>query len=84
YLLLRYLSFLCEWSHSFSRLFTLVRTCLWKKWDLLSLLDIYGTAEGTFAIWPGPSRPISLAWDETYGTAPRPLTKRFSPPCNHR
>src|SRR5204863_4481240 len=35
YLLLRYLSFLSDWSHSFSRLFTLVRTCLWKKWDVL-------------------------------------------------
>src|SRR6266849_1643099 len=45
YLLLRYVSFLSEWSHSFSRLFTLIRTCLWKKWDLMSLLKIYGTAD---------------------------------------
>lgn len=44
YLLLRYVSFLSQWSHSFSRLFTLIRTCLWKKWDLTSLLKIYGTA----------------------------------------
>ncbi len=48
YLLLRYLSFLSDWNHSFSRLFTLVRTCLWKKWDLLSLIQIYGTADGQF------------------------------------
>jgi hypothetical protein len=48
YLLLRYMSFLSEWSHSFSRLFTLLRTGLWKKWDLLSLLNIYGTADGHF------------------------------------
>jgi hypothetical protein len=48
YLLLRYLSFLSDWSHSFSRLFTLLRTCLWKKWDLLDLLGLYGTAEGKF------------------------------------
>lgn len=48
YLLLRYLSFLSNWDHSFSRLFTLIRTCLWKKWDLLSLLKIYGTADGQF------------------------------------
>ena len=46
YLLLRYVSFLSEWSHSFSRLFTLIRTCLWKKWNLMSLLDLYGTADG--------------------------------------
>jgi hypothetical protein len=38
YLLLRYLSFLTDWSHSFARLFTLIRTALWKKWDLLALL----------------------------------------------
>jgi len=48
YLLLRYVSFLSNWSHSFSRLFTLIRTCLWKKWDLLSLLQLYGTADGHF------------------------------------
>ena len=48
YLLLRYLSFLSDWSHSFSRLFTIIRACLWKKWDLLSLLRIYGTANGHF------------------------------------
>ena len=48
YLLLRYVSFLSNWSHSFSRLFTLIRTCLWKKWDLLSLLKIYGTASGSY------------------------------------
>jgi hypothetical protein len=48
YLLLRYVSFLSNWSHSFSRLFTLIRTGLWKKWDLLSFLKIYGTANGHF------------------------------------
>ena len=46
YLLLRYLAFLSEWSHSFRRLFTIIRACLWKKWDLLELLRRYGTAEG--------------------------------------
>lgn len=44
YLLLRYLAFLAEWSHSFSRLFTILRACLWKKWNLLELLRRYGTA----------------------------------------
>jgi IS4 transposase len=48
YLLLRYLAFLSEWSHSFSRLFTLIRAALWKKWDLLNLLRRYGTAAGHF------------------------------------
>ena len=48
YLLLRYLSFLSQWSHSFTRLFTVIRACLWKKWDLLELLRRYGTAGGHF------------------------------------
>jgi IS4 transposase len=48
YLLLRYLAFLSGWPHSFSRLFALVRTGLWRKWDLLKLLARYGTAEGNF------------------------------------
>src|SRR5208282_4002881 len=48
YLLLRYLAFLSDWSHSFSRLFTVLRASLWKKWDLLALLRCYGTADGQF------------------------------------
>jgi len=45
YLLLRYLAFLSNWEHSFSRLFAMVRTCLWRKRDLLDLLARYGTAK---------------------------------------
>ena len=56
YLLLRYVSFLSNWSHSFSRLFTLIRTCLWKKWDLLSLLKIYGTADGHYRYLARPDQ----------------------------
>ena len=56
YLLLRYLSFLSNWAHSFSRLFTLVRTCLWKKWDLLGLLKRYGTAGGHFRYLAHPEQ----------------------------
>ena len=56
YLLLRYMSFLSDWSHSFSRLFTVIRACLWKKWDLLSLLWIYGTANGHFRYLARPEQ----------------------------
>jgi hypothetical protein len=56
YLLLRYMSFLSDWSHSFSRLFTIIRACLWKKWDLLSLLRIYGTASGHFRYLARPQQ----------------------------
>jgi hypothetical protein len=56
YLLLRYLAFLSNWSHSFSRLFTLIRAALWKKWDLLNLLRRYGTAAGHFRYLAQPEQ----------------------------
>jgi hypothetical protein len=48
YVLLRYLSYLSKWAHSFTRLFTILRAVLWSKLDLLALLDCYGTAKGSF------------------------------------
>ncbi len=48
YVLLRYLSYLSRWSHSFTRLFTLLRAAQWEKLDLLNLLAAYGTAGGSF------------------------------------
>lgn len=56
YLLLRYIAFLSNWAHSFSRLFTTIRACLWRKWDLLSLLRIYGTADGSFRYLAQPEQ----------------------------
>jgi len=56
YLLLRYLAFLSDWSHSFSRLFTLIRAALWNKWDVLSLLRRYGTAAGHFRYLARPEQ----------------------------
>jgi len=46
YLLLRFCAFLSQWSHSFTRLFTLIRSALWQRLDLRQLLDRYGTAGG--------------------------------------
>src|SRR5260370_34535052 len=57
YVLLRYLSFLSKWSHSFTRLFTILRAVAWAKLDLLGLLDGYGTAKGTFRNLPHPDQP---------------------------
>jgi hypothetical protein len=48
YVLLRYLSYLSNWAHSFTRLFTVLRAALWEKYDLLNLLARYGTAGGSF------------------------------------
>lgn len=44
HLLLRYLACLHSWLHSFTRLFTVIRAVLWRRWDLHALLDSYGTA----------------------------------------
>ncbi|HEV2328649.1 MAG TPA: IS4 family transposase [Verrucomicrobiae bacterium] len=46
YLLLRFCAWLGRWSHSFTRLFALLRSALWQKLDLRSLLESYGTAQG--------------------------------------
>lgn len=46
YLLLRFCAFLSQWGQSFTRLFTLLRSALWQRLDLRSLLDGYGTAGG--------------------------------------
>ena len=62
YLLLRYLAFLSEWSHSFSRLFTLIRAALWKKWDVLSFLRCYGTAAGHFRYLAQPEQAYLPGW----------------------
>jgi len=45
HLLMRCLAFMHGWEHSFKRLFTVVRTSLWRRWDLPVLLESYGTAK---------------------------------------
>lgn len=37
-----------RWTHSFTRLFTLLRAAQWQKFDVLALLKAYGTAGGSF------------------------------------
>ena len=46
YLLLRFCAWLSQWSHSFTRLFALLRSALWQKLELRSLLLSCGTAAG--------------------------------------
>jgi hypothetical protein len=45
HLVLRYQAFLHGWAHSFTRLFTVVRAVLWRRWHLGELLEGYGTAK---------------------------------------
>jgi len=48
YVLMRFLSVISRWNHSFTRLFTLLRAALWRKIDLWDLLRFCGTAGGHF------------------------------------
>jgi hypothetical protein len=45
YVLLRYLAFLSRWQGSFTRMWALCRSTLWKQIDLLELLKSYGIAK---------------------------------------
>lgn len=54
YVLLRFEAFLCDWSHSFTRLFCLVRAVVWDGLALGSLLKRYGTAGGSFRMLHAP------------------------------
>ena len=58
HLLLRYLAFLHSWAHSFTRLFTIIRSALWNRWCLHTLLKSYGTAGGHFRMLRDPNRRI--------------------------
>jgi hypothetical protein len=44
HLLMRYLAWLSQWEHSFTRIFTTIRALLWNRFDLMFLLKSYGTA----------------------------------------
>ena len=59
---MRYLAFLSNWSHSFTRLFTLIRAALWEKWDVLSLLRCYGTAGRHFRYLAQPEQAYLPGW----------------------
>lgn len=50
YVLLRFMAYLSEWGHSFTRLFAVTRSALWERIDLLALLKSYGTASGRFRV----------------------------------
>jgi hypothetical protein len=50
YVLLRFHAYLSAWGHSFTRLFTVVRSALWERLDLLDLLRSYGTAGGRLRV----------------------------------
>ncbi len=56
YLLLRFCAWISKWAHSFTRLFTLLRSALWLKLDLRGFWESYGTAEGSFRFLGNPQQ----------------------------
>ena len=56
YLLLRFLAWSHDWSHSFNRLAAMARATLWSLLDLGKLLASYGTADGDFRLIAGPEQ----------------------------
>lgn len=48
YVLMRFLSKVVDWTHSFSRLLAIVRGVVWSRINLYDLLRSYGTAGGGF------------------------------------
>jgi hypothetical protein len=71
-LLLRYLAFVSQWNHSFSRLFTVLRAAIWLRLDLMELLHYYGTASGHFRFLATPQDAFFPGFaHKSYGTGPR-------------
>jgi hypothetical protein len=73
YVLMRFPCVLSSWSHSFTRLFTLLRATLWRKIDLWDLLRFYGIATGHFRYLATPESAYLPGFAQySYGTASRP------------
>lgn len=56
YVLLRFLAFVSKWSHSFNRLFCLLRSSVWDRFDLRRLLQSCGTAGGSSRFRAAPQQ----------------------------
>ena len=56
YVLLRFLHACCDWEHSFTRLFTCLRSVLWQRRSILDYLKSYGTAGGHFKLLWSPQQ----------------------------
>jgi len=69
HVLLRFVSWVQNWSHSFTRLFTLLRGTLWQHWDVGKLLQLYGTAAGSFRYLGQPEQAYLPHLLPTCGTA---------------
>jgi hypothetical protein len=69
YLLLRFCAWLSQWSHSFTRLFALLRSALWQKLQMRSLLQSCWTAAGGGRFLGQPEQAYFVGFGQSYGTA---------------
>lgn len=61
YILLRYIEYVSEWTHSsFNRLFTVLRGVMWSYFDMWELLKSYGTAPGRKRVRGQPDQAWQL------------------------
>lgn len=56
YVLLRYIAYRSQWTRSFARLFTVLRSVLWERLDLYSVLEFCGTAPGAPPLRTSPGQ----------------------------
>lgn len=57
YVLLKYLTFIHSWQHSFARLASLARVALWVRISTFRLFELYGTAKGSLWRIHVPEQP---------------------------
>ena len=62
YVLLRYLAHVSRWSSSFTRLWAVVRSTIWERLDLRTMLESCGTASGSFRMLGQPEQAWLLGW----------------------
>jgi hypothetical protein len=62
HLLLRFLAWRSGWASHFGRVFTLLRAAAWRRLDLLSLLQLYGTARARWRMRSQPEQAFLPGW----------------------
>lgn len=65
YVLLRFLAFIHDWRHSFNRVFCLLRSTVWDRFNLRELLRSYGTAGGSFRMLAAPHQAYLPGFEPT-------------------
>jgi hypothetical protein len=63
YVLLRFLAHLSDWTHSFTRLFGVIRCSIWTRHDVLAVLLSCGTAGGYFRLLEAPQQAYLLGME---------------------